>query len=252
LDLWQSGAIAGLMAAMRKVQVVGVGLAMLVLGGCDKAAADTASPQPAAAPTEASSPNADGDIDYAYASNEEEAGEQEAAPEAAEPEIDPDALRAIAKEKASEVVDRYSPMIMTPALPLSWPSEEKKIQYVVYPLMPQQDGLTEFKVGKPVRVILDLADNSTTLEELTASKVLKKAEDKHERITGHERVAHAEQTLIRLVSGDTDVSHSVGDLDGYKEWFAAHPKVEKDLKGRMPQVLELVEHPEKAVPADAK
>lgn len=135
---------------MRFAVVVGVVLGSTALLGCDKTTADTASPNAAqsAAPPgstkhEVPSSGSAGDLEFAYTSKDKDEADPAASEktEAQTPDFDPDALRKIAKTKAEEVVDRYSPMIMTPALPTAWPSVERKVQYIVYPLIPQQSVL---------------------------------------------------------------------------------------------------------------
>jgi len=156
---------------------------------------------------------------------------------------DPEKAREMATEAASEMVDRYSPTVMTPALVTAWPSDEPKVMYIIYPLIPSDSGVTTFKVDAPVKVTVSLLDGSTEVEKLAKSTQLKTLEEKRERSMEHDRIVAAERAVIELLLGEREFSKATGYLDGYEEWFLHHDKVTIDLRSRIPAVLQWHRHP---------
>ncbi len=233
-------------------RVVGVCVAALLGLGCRK---DTAAPVNPEAGSDAAPTPADSTFTYVSGAPAGEpatpASEVPTEDEAAAPATAPGIPAKIdniaaARTLVDEVVDGLigpGERIVAPALVPTWPTKERVLVFVVFPLEASKTGINTFVAGAPLSVTVDLVEGTTAHKKLKRSVILETVKLGRDAASVRENLAIAEQTLIEVLLEKRPVERSLMLLDGYREWFNHHLDVMTDLDKRLPTAVRWLRQP---------
>lgn len=232
-------------------RVVGVCVAALLGLGCRK---DTAAPVNPEAGSEAAPTPADSTFTYVSGASAGEPAtsasevptEDEAAPATAPGIAAKVDNIAAARTLVDEVVAQLlgpGERIVAPALVPTWPTKERVLVFVVFPLEASKTGINTFVVGAPLSVTVDLVEGTTAHKKLKRSVILETMKLGRDAASVRENLAIAEQTLIEVLLEKRPVERSLMLLDGYREWFNHHLDIMTDLDKRLPTAVRWLRQP---------
>ncbi len=180
---------------------------------------------------------------FEYRSSEREADENPADGDAGHP-AKPEALTGfdaynLAVAAADEVTQDRT--IVTPALPTSWPPTSPEVMYLVYPMEPfEGGGVNEYRVFRPaLKVVLNLTDRTTTVEELEDVKKLGKIEVGRESVAT-DPIRGGEDALFAVARAERSVERAAYLLHRYEKWFDDHGVVGADARKQTPEFAAFV------------
>lgn len=153
------------------------------------------------------------------------------------------AARALVDGVADQLQGAGFERIVSPALVPAWPTKEKVLVFVVYPLEASKAGINTFVAGVPIRVTVDLIEGTTKHEKIKRSAILDRVKLGRDAATIREHLELAEQTLIEVLLERRPVERSLLLLDGYREWFNHHLDVMTDLDKRLPSAVRWLRKP---------
>ncbi len=158
--------------------------------------------------------------------------------------------RQLAESAAEEALGYDTRTKVSPALTMTWPPEDLKLIYLVYPMVPVESSM-KVKVGRPIRVTVNLEDGSvTTKKKLRESKILKTLDLKRDSSVVRHNLATAEQALVDVLLRKRSVARSYRLLDGYREWFNENLEFMTDFSHRHSKAMKWFKDPtpSKAMP----
>ncbi len=196
----------------------------------------------------AAAPDEDGEDDEAAGEASDEAGAEAADDEVQLEEREAkistaEEARQLAETAAGEALGYDTSTKVSPALTPTWPPEDLRLIYLVYPMIPVESSM-KVKVGRPIRVTVNLEDGGvTTKKKLRESKVLKTLDLKRDSSVVRHNLATAEQALIDVLLRKRSVARSYRLLDGYREWFNENLEFMTDFSHRHPKAMKWFKDP---------
>jgi hypothetical protein len=211
---------------------------LVVLLGCDRSAdTSTETDVPGGADDDSGVGPTEEHFDYksskAERPEEEEQDDEEPEEEAEEAFTGYDAYM-LATAAANEKIE--SQMLVTPALPTSWPPTDHNVMYLAYPIAEFEGAsMGEYGAVRPaLKIVLNLDDRSISVEALKDSKKLGKLKlGRESAATDH--VREGEDALFGVILGTKDAKRSKYLLKRYGEWFDKHGVVGTDARKHVPE-----------------
>jgi hypothetical protein len=130
-------------------------------------------------------------------------------------------------------------LMLSPALPTSWPTTSAVLEWFAYKSQPLPTGVIASAVSGPVwKVTLTLPDGEPRVErprDATVENV------RAEAALSVPDLAAAEQALVDVVSGVRTAEDARADLSVYGDWADAFPVMGDDLRRRKPELFQWIE-----------
>jgi hypothetical protein len=147
---------------------------------------------------------------------------------------------AVLRLKALELLRKDDPAArLAPLLPDRWP-DPRGARFYAYHIAPLPTGVVAYAVSGPVaRIDFARPDAAPALEHLKPARKLGREDDP--LASGAEvtpqALAVAEQALLEVIAGCQRPEGAPAQLEPYRAWLAAHPRIAEDLGKREPAFL---------------
>lgn len=143
----------------------------------------------------------------------------------------------IAEAAVADTLDRKHTWKTSPALPARWPSHDRKVLYLFYPMAVNPQSLSHFQLFSPAyEVEVSLVDGTTEIRTLGKQRRLGMVEDRRPSLSERQELELAENTLVRLLLAG-EASQGDNNFWGYLKYFHENPRFARDIKARSPRFV---------------
>lgn len=226
-------------------------LSSCMLAACSKDRSTSAPAEAVSSPSE-DRPPVESDI---YVSTQErDEGERDAMAEVVQADAEqtpvdgdfavrsPERALEIAEAAVAAELDPKLTWKPSPILPASWPSTDKRVVYLFYPLSAHPHDMSQFHLFTPsYEVEVNLEDGTSEVHPIRKRQRLGVIEDRRSSLLEREELELAQNTLVRIVlAGHAELGDN--NLWGYLKYFHENPELARDIKRRSPEFVRWVEN----------